>query len=226
MSQELKYLATYRNREFKELFAKRADYTDRNYMDWLYENKVPPGMMEIYSQYMFGAVMGQTFPALFIFEWLLNFYPVEYIVELGTGTGGLTMFLQFQANVRNLNFVTYDAKHRFRDKKNNYPANRSDNVGTFVKDFRQVNVFDERVVEEIRAILKEHVVMLYCDNGNKPREAQTYFPFARKGSVLGVHDWSGHFGLEEIEKEFGLKVIWEDLCREGLTKMRWWIKEK
>lgn len=228
MSRELKYLADQRVYEYKQLrdlLVQQTDYQDKTYLDWLFENKVPPGMLEIYSQYMFGAVMGQTFPALFIFEWLLNFYPIEYIVEIGTGTGGLTMFLQFQANIRRLGFATYDARNRFKDKKHQWPANQAKDIESFV-NFRCMDVFSKEAIEEISSIMKKHVVLLYCDDGDKPREIKTYVPFALKGSILGTHDWHGHFGIEEMEKELGLRVLYEDICQEGLTKMRWWIKEK
>jgi len=199
------------------------DFNHGTHKEWLLEHKQPPGMLEIMAQHLFGAVMGQTFPALFIFEWLLNFYPVEQIVEIGTGCGGLTVYLQTQANIRGLDFVTYDARMRLDDKNNRIIANKPINMKKYI-NYRTGNVFEKDVRNEVRETLKKKVTLLYCDNGNKPREMKTFVPYCLKGSVVGTHDWNGQFGIEGMIKEHKMELLFEDICKEGMTKMRFWQK--
>ena len=215
----------YEPNEFMALLKNNTDYRDGDYKKWLLETKQPPGMMEIYAQHLFGAVMGQTFPALFIFEWILNFYPIKYIVEIGTGSGGLSAYLQLQANIRNLGFVTYDALNRFQDKGNKMVANPPVNLAKYV-NHRQLNVFEQPTIDEISAILKKNVSLVYCDNGNKPKEMKTFAPFILPGSIIGTHDWHDKFKIEDMVKKLNLDVIMEGLCIEGYTKMRFWHKRK
>ena len=216
-------LFDYEPKKFRQLLAERSNYRDVDYQEWLIDMKRPPGMLEIYAQHLFGAVMGQTFPGTFILEWLLNFYPVKQIVEIGTGTGGLSAFLQLQANIRGLDFVTYDAHERFGDKRHLRVANPPVHLKKHV-NFRQGNVFDADVTQEIQDVLKQKVALLYVDNGNKPKEMKTFAPYCLPGSVVGTHDWNGQFGIEEMIEKYQMEVILQDICAEGKTKMQFWTK--
>lgn len=211
--------------EFRETLQKNTDYRDGAYKKWILETKQPPGMMEIYAQHLFGAVMGQTFPVLFIFEWILNFYPIKYIVEIGTGTGGLSAFLQLQANIRGLDFVTYDALNRFKDKGNTLAANPPINLAKHI-NHQKMNIFEQPTIDEISAVLKKHVALVYCDNGDKPKEMKTFAPFLKPGSIIGTHDWHDKFGIEQMVKDLNLEMILEEQCIEGYTKARFWHKTK
>ncbi|MCK5217865.1 MAG: hypothetical protein KAJ93_08750 [Methanosarcinales archaeon] len=213
----------YEPKEFRSLLANFHDFKNTDYQEWITETKQPPGMMEIYAQYFFGAVMGQTFPALFILEWLLNLYPVKQIVEIGTGTGGLSAFLQLQANIRGLGFVTYDAQERFGDKRHLMVANPPLHLKRYI-NFRQGNVFDADVTKEIQDLLKQKVSLLYVDNGNKPKELKTFAPHCLPGSIVGTHDWNGQFGIEDMLEKYEMEIILQDVCEEGKTKMRFWTK--
>lgn len=42
-------------------------------------------------------------------------------------------------------------------------------------------------------------VLLYCDNGNKVREIETYAPLLGAGSLLGVHDYGSEVPAEWCE---------------------------
>lgn len=184
-----------------------------------------PPMWDMKRQKCFGAVMGQTFTSLFVFEWILNFYPIDWIIELGTGCGGLSMFFAKQAEIRGLNYRTYDAQMRQGDKANfetfNPPLNVQQQLAPY---YRKMNVFDDTTVKEITDILHANKCFIYCDNGAKPREVKTYAPHITQGSVIGTHDWHGQFGVEQLEKDLNLQVIFEDFCREHKTKQRFWYK--
>ena len=188
-----------------------------------------PRMDNMYQQKMFGAEMGQTFTSLFVFEWLLNLYPVDHIIELGTGRGGLSMFLATQAEIRGMGFITFDALKRMNDEINyityNPPTDIEKRINFFKKD-----VFTQEVMDRVVEIIKDNRVLIYCDNGNKPREIARFAPLIKKGDIIGCHDWHPaqfiNIGVEEIQKEHSLKVIFEDFADEYTTRQRFWYKWK
>jgi len=184
-----------------------------------------PNMENMLHQKLFGCSMCQTFTALFPFEWILNLYPIEHIVEIGTARGGLSLYLQQQAAVRNIGYRTYDAIDRRHDGLN-YESETVAvrNVELLEPHFKKMNVFEDKTIEEIRSIIANHRVFMYCDNGNKPRELKTYMPFLKQGDVIGVHDWNNQFEIEALVRDLSLKVIFEEFCQTYKTKQRFWVK--
>ena len=43
------------------------------------------------------------------------------------------------------------------------------------------------------------VVLLFCDNGNKPLEVELYAPTLRTGDVIGVHDWETEVCGDDVD---------------------------
>jgi len=187
-------------------------------------NNYPP-MVDMYKQKIFGREMGQTFTALYVFEWILNLYPLDCILEIGTGRGGLTMFLQLQANIRHLDFITFDARNRLNEIVNNSHFNPPDR-SVIPLNYKKANVFDEKTMEEIKEIAKSNRVILYCDNGNKPKEVRTYAPLLQPGSIIGCHDWTGQFGVDDLMKELNYQSIFDDFCTKNKTRQKFWYKVK
>ena len=192
-------------------------------------NRNYPDMCDMYKQRLFGAVMGQSFPALFVFEWLLNLYPFDYIIEVGTGCGGLSMYLAYQAKIRGLGYSTYDAMDRTNDKKNFMTHNPPKDVGKYLNKNKK-NVFDQKTIDEISTIMKDNRILFYTDNGAKPKEVATYSAFLKKGDVMGTHDWCPvqfkSVNISQIEKDRNMVVIFEEFCEQYKTRMRWWYKAK
>ena len=188
-------------------------------------DKPYPDMEVMLEQRLFGCVMHQTFTALFVFEWILNLYCIEHILETGTARGGLSLFLQQQAAVRDIGYNTYDAIDRRKDSCNYAVETKAvNNLALLNPHYKKLDVFAEETVAEIRAIMETKRVLFYCDNGNKPREVKTYAPFLRPGAVIGTHDWNNQFEIEDLVRDLSLKVIFEEFCKTYKTKQRFWVK--
>jgi hypothetical protein len=55
-----------------------------------------------------------------------------------------------------------------------------------------MDLWTARAVAAVSNFIRQHEgrAFIYCDGGNKPREAALYWPILRPGDLLGVHDYS------------------------------------
>lgn len=116
---------------------------------------------------------------LLALETVLAIKPLP-IVELGTGTGVTSMYLGTAAAINNVLMMTFDITDR------RLPAVKAAwfNNMTF---FRQDIFTDPHGT--ISDLLSRYPVLLFCDNGDKPKEFQTFVPHLLPGSIVIVHDW-------------------------------------
>lgn len=145
-----------------------------------------------------GVPVAQFWVEFILWESLLNEErekPYEAIVELGTFEGGFSLYLDCQAQQRNLTFRTYDI---------NKPAR---SIPGFVK----LDLY-ARIAEIGEHLQRHEPVLLFCDGGNKPRELKTFSQFLTPDSTIVVHDW----GTEMLPKDVpeNVEMIHEEWCRE------------
>jgi hypothetical protein len=123
-----------------------------------------------------GTNCSQSWADFQVWENLLNAHPeLRSIVELGTGEAGFSRYLHIQAKARGLKFATFDRV-------------RMD--GHHQRGFHRVDIFAEP--ERVVACLHSPAV-LFCDNGDKPREVALFGPLLQPGDLLVVHDWGTEF---------------------------------
>lgn len=147
-----------------------------------------------------GVIASQRFVDFYMWEGLLNSHPEidTTIVEIGTDRGGMSLFLQAQARVRGLGFVTFDIV---------YPEKMPLELE---HDFCQLDVFSERGVTHLGWLFATvGPCFLFCDGGDKPRELRELTPLCADGTIVVVHDWGTEVGptdvppwLEEIHTDF------------------------
>lgn len=152
----------------------------------------------------FGGIRAlQTWADFLLWELVLNaHYELAGIAELGTAEGGFALYLHAQAQARRLEFRTYDRQA----------------PPTGIPCFEELDVFAN--AGKVRAQLPSPGI-LFCDNGDKPREVALYAPLLRAGELLVVHDWSdegkGHgaaeIGPADIPADL-LRMVHEDICLE------------
>jgi hypothetical protein len=139
-----------------------------------------------------GVNCSQSWADFLFWERLLNARPgLRSIVELGTGEGGFSRYLSIQADARALLFSTFD--HIHMDDQS-------------APGFQRLDIFAEP--NQVRACFVEPTV-LFCDNGDKPREVNTFAPSLQPESLVVVHDWGTEITFGDIPGE--LKPVHEDL---------------
>lgn len=109
-------------------------------------------------------------------------HEVSAIVELGTCTGGMSLWLADHAGCRVLTFDRYEPEP--------FPDDRV--------VFEQLDVFNDGLVVAARMRGLPRPLLLYCDNGDKPREVLAFTPLLRPGDFLAVHDFGQEIHASDI----------------------------
>lgn len=140
-----------------------------------------------------GIKMDQHWMDLFIWEGFFNAYDLKLLIEFGTGNGGMSTYLALQCLERNIKFLTFDNV-------------RSLPIGSPVPElvklpeaYAAADVFADETKNLVAGAigLYGHPICLFFDNGMKPKEWETYMPFAAAGDFLVVHDWETEFKSED-----------------------------
>lgn len=153
-----------------------------------------------------GVNCSQAWMDLLLWEELLNVHTeLRSIVELGTGEGGFSRFLKLQADSRGLSFSTFDHVHM--------PTHNLDG-------FQCVDIF-ENPQPVLNALLNTPTV-LFCDNGDKPKEVEVFGSQLRVGDLLVVHDWNLEVRSSDIPSYF--LPIHNDWWNEWLSHSRVFVR--
>lgn len=151
-----------------------------------------------------GIPVAQEQGAFQLWEAVLNAHTgIRSIVELGTYRGGFSAYLAIQAHYRGLKFTTFDV----------VPPERS------IPGFVQGDIL--QIPKLVHAACHPRPTLLYCDNGNKPKEVQLFSPILRTGDILGVHDWGTEIHPEHIPE--GFSPLHTDECEELDPMTRFFI---
>lgn len=116
-------------------------------------------------------------------------YDPKLVIELGTSWGGLTKF--FEDYAPNARIFSFDRPG----------AGRKPDEGRYEERVRFIreNVLDPPSPQVMGLLAIPCKKLLYCDNGCKIREVNTYAMRLHRGNLLGVHDWP-----REIYTDYGL----------------------
>lgn len=170
---------------------------------------------------LFGIHTLQTWTDMMLWEKFLGSHRgLRALIELGTFKGGFTAFLSLQAIQRGMKFYTFDIKRLFDGPLAKYLM--------FDQNFYEGDLFGEmqQVVIEILENDKNHPLLLYCDDGNKPREFQTFVPHLRAGDLVAVHDWNVEFKMIHAEPVRELiEPIFLGPCIAFDSKTRFWRRK-
>lgn len=142
-----------------------------------------------------GIAAAQIWADFVLWESLLNERGFNAIIELGTWKGGFSWWLWAQAEARAIHFETYDAVE----------------PEAHVPQFERIDVFAEADFIKDRLRMFQPVI-LFCDNGNKPRELKTFGPALCPDSLVVVHDWGTEMLPENVSDE--MEMVYERFCEE------------
>ena len=95
------------------------------------------------------------------------------IIELGTGNGASAFYFSLFAKV-----MTFDNVDK-RIVKNGFNS----------LEFNQEDIFTKKNLEAFKILFqRSDKIFLFCDNGDKPREFETFAPMLKPGDYIAVHD--------------------------------------
>jgi|SRR3990167_10055409 len=119
-------------------------------------------------------------------KFITTFKP-KSIIELGTGSGAFYQFLR--------KWIPWG---RTIDNKD---------TSDFIDDFINLDIFSKQdTIKELIETAPKPLV-LFCDNGNKPREVKEYSKYLSDNDFLVVHDFEIEIRAEDIPEEFELLEI-------------------
>ena len=132
------------------------------------------------NQAIYGERVQHSAIAFWVMENVLNAYEPECIVELGTGMGGMSMYLGTWAASQAAHVLTIDHVDRVGKKLDHII--RKIGVQRVVGD-----IFSDEAVSAIAAFIEGKECLVYCDGGNKERELAVFSTLAP--TVIGCHDY-------------------------------------
>lgn len=101
-------------------------------------------------------------------------------IELGTAEGGFAAFLEDTVKMWDGRVVSFD--HRLPER---VAELRSPHLTIVQADL--LTGYPIQVILDL--LTARQIAVLYCDNGNKVKEIETYAPYVQVGSLLGCHDY-------------------------------------
>jgi hypothetical protein len=119
---------------------------------------------------------------------------IRSIVELGTGLGGLTAYLGLWGLRLDVPVHTFDI-NAYALESGTGPLFKRLGVS-----YSQVDIFADSGAAQVRRAIGTAPAYLICDNGNKPREFQTFVPGLSSGSIVSTHDWGAEIHGADVEQ--------------------------
>ena len=150
-----------------------------------------------------GIRMLQSWADLAFYEILLNRYPVTGILEVGTGSAGLSWWFHFQAQMRGLTFFTFDTVQPDRPPP----------------EFVQISQWSG-----VQGLIPGEPVFLFCDGEDRVWEANTLPQLCPPGSLIVIHDWLDQIQADEIPSS--LREAEAQLCSQTGSMARAFLLDK
>jgi len=139
-----------------------------------------------------GDRMLQRWCDLVVWEQLLDHNPqLKSVIELGTYNGAFSTYLFMQCCARGMQFETIDNNPGIIIASNALRA-----IAKLGAKFITADVWDGHTVKYLIDSMP-HPLVLFCDDGDKPREFRTFGPLLTKGDIIATHDWTEEFGPDD-----------------------------
>lgn len=163
----------------------------------------PSNLLEINKRFM-GGGMSQSYAAIYIFEHYIQLNDFDYVVEIGSQKGALSLYLANMAcSTERFILHTYEI-----DKQKDWYSRPNEGVGHWFEkiagisqlvDSFEDNIFSTDAQTRITETMVDKKTLIFCDGGDKLLEFKIYAPFIKKGDRIMVHDWGHEIGHQHVE---------------------------
>lgn len=138
---------------------------------------------------LFGRYVQQSHAGLLVYEQLLEAHRerIHWLVEIGTGTGSLSLYWALWARLRGVPFLTVDngaAAHAWHPSPIVYEL-----LALLGAQVKVANCFSGVSYALISSQIRGTPGLLFCDGGDKELELRVFAPLAASASLIVVHDW-------------------------------------
>lgn len=208
---------------------KKCEFIPENYENW---SKMPP-LCDYISIECLGEgnkraahVFGFGGPGLMIgiadqMMWEFVFarhQRLSHMVELGTMTGGTSLYFGMTANVRGGEFHSFDrSDNRATESRRGWLPNMHFHITDIL-----TNVLPDDPAthnpEVVQVLDTGFPVLGLFDNGDKKKETDCYARYMAVGSVLLLHDWE-HLDLPRPHWEMSYSMVARTLEKLGFVKL-------
>jgi len=134
----------------------------------------------------FGLEMSQNQNAVIVWDTFLKQIdtPLARIIELGTGSGGLSVLFSIYCTINNIDFVTYDLPN---DSFTLTHQNLFDSLGI---DYRVKDLSLPDTIEEVGQLTQQDgPTLLLCD-ARKEEDWNDFASYLKTGDYIAAHDYS------------------------------------
>jgi len=151
---------------------------------------------------------------------LVKEFNPKLFIELGTFQGGLTLIIHEKFSA--LRICSFDHIERLSEPRKNFLFNKS--VTFYLQDLISS---PNKILIDLLISNKSIKKILYCDNGNKTYEINTYAKYLSIGDVIGCHDWFVEVNPKNVEDSLRNFIPYHlDVWKSSHLLSRFWIKEK
>jgi len=164
-----------------------------------------------------GGGASQGFAAFKLFEHYIAYEAPEYVVEIGSQKGGLSLYIANIASVTE-QFLF----HTFEINKNRDWYNREvegighwfeklEIISPYIKSF-EGDCFSQEIIDLVASHINLYgKTLIICDGGDKAKEVEVYSRIMKKGDVIMAHDFPDDLGRGEIfDKDINMEIL--DYC--------------
>lgn len=140
-----------------------------------------------------GGGASQNFAAFKLLENYIAYEKPEYVVEIGSQKGGLSVYLGTIACVtEQFLFHTFDiTKSDWYNRQHEGAGHwfeKMESICQYCKSFES-DIFSEFAFNTILENIKKYKTLIICDGGNKAKEVHIFSPILKSGDMIMAHDF-------------------------------------
>lgn len=147
----------------------------------------------------FGIKIAQTWIQIGLMFQLIEDLKLGTVIELGVFCGGLAdLLIRRSEMVKDIRYFGFE--------------NNPGPIEHPVRDHWTINiadVFAQETVAHVSALMSGDArpALIFCDDGDKPKEMRTYAPVLRPGDYMLAHDYPGETTPQSLAN-FGVDRMW------------------